>query len=81
MSDLTGSTRYVGFADRLECIDTLCVLLANLHDFSKGTFPDHFEQVERVDCERFVPSRLIGDGKVERSGARCRGVPLVRDML
>ena len=69
MSDLTGPTRYVGFADRLECIDTLGVLLADLHDLSEGTFPNHFEQVESVDCERFVPSGLIGDGKMERSRA------------
>jgi len=49
MGDLTRSTGYVSFADRLECIDTLGILLANLHDLSKGTLPDHFEQVERVD--------------------------------
>jgi hypothetical protein len=65
MSDLARSTCYVGFPDRLESVDTLRVLFANLHDLSEGTFPDHFEQVERVDCQGLMPSRLIGDGKVE----------------
>jgi hypothetical protein len=65
MSDLAGSTCYVGFPDRLESVDTLRVLFANLHDLSKGAFSDHFEQVERVDCQGLMPSRLIGDGKME----------------
>jgi hypothetical protein len=65
MSDLARSTCYVGFPDRLESVDTLCVLFANLHDLSEGTFSDHFEQVERVDREGLMSSRLIGDGKME----------------
>lgn len=65
MSDLAWSTCYVGFPYRLESVDTLRVLFANLHDLSKGTLPDHFEQVERVDRQGLMPSRLIGNGKVE----------------
>jgi hypothetical protein len=65
MSDLARSTRYVGFSDRLESVDTLRVLFANLHDLSERTFPNHFEQVERVDRQGLMPSRLIGDGKME----------------
>jgi hypothetical protein len=65
MSDLPRSTRYVGFPDRLESVDTLRVLFANLHDLSEGTLPDHFEQVERVDGQGLMASRLIGDGKVK----------------
>ena len=65
MSDLARSTCNIGFPDRLESVDTLRVLFANLHDLSKGTLPDHFEQVERVDRQGLMPSRLIGDGKME----------------
>ncbi len=65
MSNLARPTCYVGFADRLESIDTLGVLFPNLHDLSEGTFPDHFEQVERVDRQGLMPSRLVGDGKME----------------
>jgi hypothetical protein len=65
MSDLARSTCYVGFPDRLESVDTLRVFFANLHDLSEGTFPDHFEQVERVDRQGLMPSRLIGDGEME----------------
>ena len=65
MSDLARSTCYVGFADRLECIDPLGVLFTNLHDLSEGTFSNHFEQVERIDRQGLMPSRLIGDGKME----------------
>ena len=65
VGDLTRSARYVGFADRLECVDTLRVLLADLHDFPKGTFPNHLEEIERVDRESFMPSRLISDGEME----------------
>ena len=43
VSDLSGSRGDVGFSDRLESIDTLRVLFANLHDLSERTFPDHFE--------------------------------------
>jgi hypothetical protein len=47
----------------------LRVLFTNLHDLSEGTFSDHLEQVERVDCQGLMPSRLIGDGEMEGSGA------------
>jgi hypothetical protein len=69
MSDLAESTCYVGSADRLERIDMLRVLFTNLHDLSEGTFSDHFEQVEHVDHKGPMPSRLIGDGEMEGSGA------------
>lgn len=65
MGDLTRSTCYVSFADRLERIDTLRVFFTNLHDLSERTFSDHFEQVERVDRQGLMPSRLVGDGKME----------------
>jgi hypothetical protein len=65
MSNLARSTCYVSFTDRFECIDTLRVLFADLHDLSEGTFSNHFKQVERVDRQGLMPSRLIGDGKME----------------
>ena len=65
MGDLTRSTCYVGFADRLERIDTLRIFFTNLHDLSERTFSDHFKQVERVDRQGLMPSRLVGDGKME----------------
>lgn len=43
------STRDMRFADCLECVDTRCVALANLHDLSKRPLSDDFQQVERVD--------------------------------
>jgi hypothetical protein len=43
----------------------LRVLFADLHDLSEGTFSNHFKQVERVDRQGLMPSRLIGDGKME----------------
>jgi hypothetical protein len=47
----------------------LRVLFTNLHDLSERAFSDHLEQVERVDRQGLMPSRLIRDGKMERSGA------------
>lgn len=65
MRDLARSTCYVGFANRFESVDALGILLANLHHLSKGPFPNHFEEVERVDGESFMPSGLIRNGKME----------------
>ena len=65
MSDLARSTCNVGFADRFECIDTLRVLFTNLHDLTERTFSDYFKQVKRIDRQGLMPSRLVGDGKME----------------
>ena len=81
MCDLTRTTGDVGFANRLERVDALGVFLADLHDFSKRSFPDHVQQVERVNRQGLMASGLVRNGEVERSRARCSGVPLIGDML
>ena len=81
MRDLARTTCNVSFTDGLERVNTLGVFLADLHDLSKRSFPNHFEQVERVNRQGLMASGLVRNGEVERSGARRCSVPLVRDML
>ena len=46
-------------------IDVLGVFLADLHDLFKGSFPNHFEQVECINCQGLMLSGLVCKGKVE----------------
>ncbi len=81
MCDLTRTTCDVGFANSLERVDALCIFLADLHDLSEGSLPNNFKQIERIYRQGLMPSRLVCNGEVEGSGARCRGVPLIGDVL
>ena len=81
MRNLTRTTGNVSFANGLEGVNALGVFLADLHNFSKGSFPNHFEQVERIDSQGLMPSGLVRDREVEGSRSGCCGVPLVGDML
>lgn len=44
----------VCFPDSLECIDSLSIFFAHLHDFTKATFADNFEKVESFDCQGLI---------------------------
>ena len=47
----------------------LVVFLAVLYDLSKISFPNYFERVERVNRQDLMPSGLVHNGEMERSGA------------
>lgn len=39
------------FSDRLHRIDSPSVFLPHLHDFSKGAFTDHLQELKRFDSQ------------------------------
>jgi hypothetical protein len=49
MRDFARSRGNVRLADRLESVDTVSVLLPNLHDLAEGALSDDLEKLERVD--------------------------------
>lgn len=63
--DLSGSRGDIGLSDRLKSIYPLSVFLPHLHDLSKRTLADHFEEIESIDREGHVPGRLEIDLEVE----------------
>jgi len=67
MSYFPGTLGDVGLPDRLERIYPLCVLLADLHDFTEAAFPDNCEKFEGFDRQRFVAGLFEVDFKMERT--------------
>ena len=41
----------MSFTNRLQGVDTLRITLPHLHDFTKATFPNDFEEVEIIDSK------------------------------
>ena len=54
---ITGSD--VSLSKGLQGVDTIRVLLSDLHDFAKRPFPDYFEEFEVVDFEGYVLVTLV----------------------
>ena len=81
MRDLARALGDMGFPDRLERIDSLRILFADLHHFAETALADDFEKIESFDRQRLVPGLFEIDFEME--GARARGcvVPLVGCML
>jgi hypothetical protein len=72
---------YVGLSDCFQGIDSLCVLLPNLHNLSEAAFSYDFEEIKRLDRERFIPAWFEIYFEMERARTRSSRVPLVRRML
>ncbi len=81
MRNLTRPRSNVGFPDRLERVDPLCVFLPNLHHFTKAALANDLQQVKLLDGQRLMSSRLEVNLQVERALARCSSVPLIGCML
>lgn len=81
MCNLTRSLRDMCFADGLECINPLRVLLPDLHHFSKAPFPDDLEEIKCLDRKWFISNGLEVYFEVKGPGTRRCGIPLVRGML
>lgn len=81
MGDFSGTLGDMSLPDRLECVYTLSVLLADLHDFAKAPLSDDLEKVERIDCQRLVACLFEIDLEVERTGTCSGAIPLVRCVL
>ena len=81
MRDFTGALCYVCFTYCFESIYSLCVLLPDLHDFTKAALSYYFEQVEGFNCQRLVTDGLEVNLEMERPGSSSGVVPLVRCML
>jgi hypothetical protein len=81
VGDFSRSLCNMRFADGFECVDTLCVLLPNLHHLAEATFANYFKKIKRIDCEALVAGRFEIYFEVERTRACGGTVPLVRGML
>lgn len=65
MRYLTRSARDMRLADCLERIHPLGIFLPHLHHLPKAAFPDHFEKIERLYCERLIAKLLEVDFEME----------------
>ena len=65
VGDFSGPRGYVGFSDRLESVYPLGVFLPHLHHLSKRSLADHFEKIESIDREGYVPGRFEINLEVE----------------
>lgn len=69
------------FTNCFEGINALSVLLADLHDFTETTLSNDFEELERLDCKRFVTARFEYDLKMEFALTCVGCIPLIGDVL
>jgi len=69
--------RDVCFADCLQGIYPLGVLLANLHDLTKTTLSNDFEQIEGFNCERLVADGFEVNFEMERPRSSYGIIPLI----
>lgn len=81
VGDLTGTRRDVCLADSLESIDSLSILLADLHNLSEATLANDLEQIKGFNSQSLVSERLVVNFEMEGSGSGCSSVPLLRGVL
>lgn len=69
------------FADCFEGINTLRILLPDLHDFTETTLAYNLQQIEYLNCQRIIATWFEVDFKMERTCTGCSCVPLVGGVL
>ena len=76
VGDFTRPRRNVGLSDGLQGVDSLCVLLPNLHHLAKTSLADDIQQVKLIDSQRLMSGRLEVDFEMEGAGSGNGLIPL-----